>query len=136
MIELDGLPGDLPVVRSKLHGHRGVCSYNPEMVEFVPLDAPFYDYLVSCATEAQARAIKAAFSRAESLKNPDDPRKLAFTVLPGHGIVITEKWQADKQPFEIIWEYMDAGHIEIEKVIPQGRMAYREVSKTKMGLIS
>ncbi len=46
-VEIEGLPGKLPVIRSKLHGHRGVHLYNPEFVEFVPLDPPFYHYLVS-----------------------------------------------------------------------------------------
>jgi hypothetical protein len=119
---------EVPVARSKLHGHRGVSSYNPQKVEFVPLDPPYYHYLVSCATEAQARGIKAAFGRAESLLNPDDPRQLAFTVLPGHGVVIAEKWQAGKAPFQVIWEYMDSGDLVIDKLIPQGPMAYTEVN--------
>lgn len=135
-VEVQGLPGKLPVVRSKLHGHRGVQMYNPEFVEFVPLDAPFYHYLVSCATEAQARAIKAAFARAESLLNPQDPRKLAFTILPGHGIVITEKWQADKQPFQLIWEFMDAGHLLIDRLVPQGPVRYKLSSSNTMVIAS
>ena len=133
-VRVEGLPGELPVVRSKLHGHRGVTAFNPELVEFTPLDPPFYDYLVSCATEAQARAIKAAFSRAESLQNPQDRRKVAFTILPGHGIVITEKWDAGKQPFQLIWEYMDAGHLVINRIVPQGRVAFAPASTAKMAL--
>lgn len=133
-VRVEGLPGELPVVRSKLHGHRGVTAYNPELVEFAPLDPPFYDYLVSCATEAQARAIKSAFSRAESLRNPEDQRQVAFTILPGHGIVITEKWEADKQPFQLIWEYMDAGHLVIDRIVPQGRVAFASASSAKMTL--
>jgi hypothetical protein len=123
---------DVPVIRSKLHGHRGMKGFNPDMVEFVPLDPPYYDYLVSCATEAQARAIKAAFARAESLQNPEDSRRVAFTILPGHGIVITEKWQTDKQPFELIWEYMDAGHLLIDQLVPQGRVSFKHEAAAKM----
>jgi hypothetical protein len=133
-VEVDGLSGDLPVVRSKLHGHRGVSAFNPEMVEFVPLDPPYYNYLVSCATEAQARAIKSAFGRAESLRNPGDPRQVAFTVLPGHGIVITEKWQPDKKPFQLIWEYMDDGYIEIDRLVPQGPIQYKMNGRGMMEL--
>ncbi len=133
-VGVDGLPGALPVVRSKLHGHRGVSAYNPEMIEFVPLDPPYYNYLVSCATEAQARAIKSAFGRAESLRNPDDPRKVAFTVLPGHGIVITEKWQPDKKPFQVIWEYMDDGFLEIDRLVPQGPIQYHMNGRGMMEL--
>lgn len=133
-VEVNGLPGTLPVVRSKLHGHRGVRSYNPQLVEFVPLDPPYYHYLVSCATEAQARAIKSAFSRAESLQNPDDPRQIAFTVLPGHGIVITEKWKVDKKPFQLIWEYMDEGNLVIDTKVPQGPIIYESGEQAKMAI--
>ena len=132
-VEVNGF-SDVPVVRSKLHGHRGVTAFNPEMVEFVPLDPPYYDYLVSCATEAQAKAIKSAFARAESLQNPADPRMVAFTILPGHGIVITEKWQFDKVPFELIWEYMDAGHLVIDRFVPQGRVSFKQEAAAKMVL--
>jgi hypothetical protein len=135
-VEIEGLPGKRPVVRSKLHGHRGVQMYDPEFVEFVPLDPPFYHYLVSCATEAQARAIKSAFARAESLLNPLDPRKLAFTILPGHGIVITEKWQQDKQPFQLIWEFMDAGYLLIDRLVPQGPVQFLLSQSKKMILAS
>ncbi|MEK6221793.1 MAG: hypothetical protein N2D54_06055, partial [Chloroflexota bacterium] len=126
-ISLDGswnITSQVPVIRSKLHGHRGVHTYNPELVEYVSLDEPFYHYLVSCATEAQARAIKSAFARSQSLLNPTDPRQIAFTVLPGHGIVMTEKWVPEKKPFEIMLDYMDAGHIKIDSLVPQGPMDY------------
>lgn len=124
----------VPVARSKLHGHRGVSSYNPALVEYVPLDAPYYHYLVSCATEAQAKGIKAAFGRAECLLDPDDPRQLAFTVLPGHGVVIAEKWQAGKEPFQVMWEYMDSGDLVIDKLVPQGPMRYTSSDDGKMVL--
>jgi hypothetical protein len=32
----------VPVVRSKLHGHRGISAYDPHWVEYVPLDRPYY----------------------------------------------------------------------------------------------
>ncbi|MDH5506270.1 MAG: hypothetical protein OEZ02_03540, partial [Anaerolineae bacterium] len=115
---------EVPVIRSKLHGHRGVRAYDPAVVEFVPLDEAFYHYLVSCATEAQAVGIKAAFSRAVCFNDLDDPRKLAFTVLPGHGVVMAEKWIAGTKPFQIMWEYMDSGALEIAKHVPQGVMIY------------
>lgn len=127
--------GEVPVVRSKLHGHRGVKSFDPNLVEYVPLDAPYYHYLVSCATEAQARGITAAFGRTECLLDPDDPRKLAFTVLPGHGVVIVEKWVMGKEPFQLIWEYMDQGYLVIDNLVPQGPMGYRLESDGKMQLV-
>jgi hypothetical protein len=114
----------VPVVRSKLHGHRGIGSYDPSRVEFCRLDPPYYHFPVSCATEAQAQGIKEAFARAESLRNPDDPRQVAFTVLPGHGCVMTEKWVPGKEPFQVMWEYMDAGWLEVVKPVPQGTMEY------------
>jgi hypothetical protein len=114
----------VPVARSKLHGHRGVAAYHPDYVEYALLDPPYYHYPVSCATEAQANGIRQAFSRAEALLNPDDPRKVVFTVLPGHGLVMVEKWQAGKAPFQLIWEYMDAGYLQIEPRVPQGWFTY------------
>ncbi len=124
----------VPVVRSKLHGHRGVARFDPRYVEFVPLDPPFYDYLVSCGTRAQAMAIKQAFARSEALRRPGDARQVVFTVLPGHGLVMVEKWVEGKAPFEVILDYMDSGYIEIESRLPQGRMAYVPASDGMMVL--
>jgi hypothetical protein len=114
----------VPVVRSKLHGHRGVTAYDPRRVEYVALDPPYYHYLVSCATDAQARSIKSAFARSEALQDPDDPRQLVFTVLPGHGVFIAEKWVGGTVPFQVMWEYMDAGYLQVGNFIPQGPMTY------------
>jgi len=119
-----GLAARVPVLRSKLHGHRGIRSYDPQVAEHVFLDEAYYLFPVSCSTEAQARAITTAFARAQSLQNPADPRQLAFTVLPGHGIVIAEKWVPGKVPFQVIWEAMDSGALEIDNRIPQGPLAF------------
>ncbi|HMK09228.1 MAG TPA: hypothetical protein VK449_09390, partial [Anaerolineales bacterium] len=59
----------VPVLRSKLHGHRGVAAFDPARVEFAPLDLPYYRYPVSCSTEAQAVAMERAFGRARSLRD-------------------------------------------------------------------
>ena len=115
---------EVPVIRSKLHGHRGISAYDPEKVEFLPLTSPYYHYPVSCATEAQATGIIKAFARSETLNNPEDPRQAAFTVLPGHGIVIAEKWVHNKAPFQIMWELMDAGALKVDNYIPQGPFTY------------
>ncbi len=120
----DGGTFRVPVARSKLHGHRGVAAYHPGFVEFVRLDPSYYSYPVSCATEAQARGIRRAFSRSEALRNPSDPRQLVFTLLPGHGVVMVEKWQAGKAPFQLIWEFIDAGHLEIDSHVPQGEFSF------------
>jgi hypothetical protein len=114
----------VPVTRSKLHGHRGIAAYHPDYVEFVPLGPQYYHYLVSCATAAQAQGIKEAFTRSRSLQEPEDPRQVAFTVLPGHGTVIAEKWVPGKAPLQVIWEYMDAGYLQVDNLIPQGPMYY------------
>jgi hypothetical protein len=116
--------GEVPVARSKLHGHRGIKSYDPERVEHVSLDKPFYHYPVSCSTEAQAQAIKTAFGRSQALNDPQDPRQVVFTVLPGHGVVIVEKWVPGKEPFQLMWEFMDAGYLQVENAIPQGPLTY------------
>ncbi len=114
----------VPVARSKLHSHRGVRAFDPRLVEFAPLEPAYYYFPVSCATRAQAEGIRAAFGRAESLRNPQDPRRLVFTVLPGHGVVIAEKWVPGKAPFQVIWEAMDSGALEIDPYVPQGPFGY------------
>ncbi|MDW8325845.1 MAG: hypothetical protein RMK99_04700 [Anaerolineales bacterium] len=114
----------VPVARSKLHGHRGVAAFDPRHVEFVPVDEPYYHYPVSCSTDAQARAIKAAFGRSQALRNPADPRHVVFTVMPGHGVVLAEKWVAGKAPFQIVWELMDSGALQIDTRVPQGLHSY------------
>ncbi len=110
----------VPVIRSKLHGHRGVRSFDPARVEYVTLPDSYLHYPVSCSTDAQYRAVQHAFSRSEALQNPEDPRLVVFTVLPGHGVVIVEKWVEGKQAFQAIWEAMDKSDIEITNHIPQG----------------
>lgn len=132
----EGAPASfsVPVARSKLHGHRGVSAYDPLHVEHVYLDEPYYRYPVSCSTEAQARAIKSAFAQSESLQNPQDARQAVFTVLPGHGIVIVEKWIEGKEPFQLIWEYMDSGFLRIVNSIPQGPLSFVPASNGMMEL--
>lgn len=124
----------VPVARSKLHGHRGVDRYDPRHVEFVPLDPPYYRYAVSCSTDAQARAVKSAFSRAEALRNPADPRQVVFTVLPGHGVVMVEKWVPGRAPFQVLWEAMDSGHLRVAKAVPQGPHGYAAEADGLVGL--
>lgn len=118
------ITAEVPVARSKLHGHRGIAAYDPEHVEFVPLSPQYYYYIVSCATGAQAEGIREAFSRSESLQDPPDPRQVAFTILPGHGLVIAEKWVEGKAPFQVIWEFMDVGFLQVSARVPQGPMKY------------
>lgn len=113
-----------PVIRSKLHGHRGVQAYDPRFVEYVPLDDPYFSYPVTCGTDAQARGVRHAFARSQAFRNPGDPRKVAFTILPGHGVIFGEKWIDGKEPFQVMWEYMDAGYIEIDSHVPQVAFDY------------
>ena len=116
---------EVPVIRSKLHGHRGVHSFNRERVEYVSVPESYLYYPVSCSTDAQYRAVQEAFSSSEALKNPQDPRQIVFTVLPGHGVVIVEKWVEGKQPFQVIWEGMDQRDIEVSNDIPQGPFVFQ-----------
>lgn len=110
----------VPIIRSKLHGHRGVRSFDPARVEYVALPESYLHYPVSCSTDAQYRAVQETFSKSSALRNPGDPRQIVFTVLPGHGLVIVEKWVEGKQAFQVIWEAMDNREIEITNEIPQG----------------
>jgi hypothetical protein len=117
--------GDVPVVRSKLHGHCGVVSFDPERVEYVPVAESYQRYPVSCGTDAQVRALMDAFANAESLRNPRDSRVVAFTTLPGHGSVFVEKWVPGKRPLQIFWEIFDDGGIVPDFArIPQGPFGY------------
>ena len=129
-----GISTSAPVVRSKLHGHRGIAAFDPRWVEYIPLDPAYYHYLVSCATEAQAHGIQSAFARAAALQNPDDPRQVVFTVLPGHGAVIAEKWVPGKRPFQVLWEFMEAGILQVASRIPQGPMSYSPTADGRMRL--
>jgi hypothetical protein len=115
----------VPVIRSKLHGHRSIRSFDQTRAEYVPLPESYLYYPVSCSTDAQYRAVQEAFSRSSALRDPQDPRQLVFTVLPGHGLVIVEKWAEGKSAFQLIWEAMDEGTFEITSEIPQGPFAYR-----------
>ncbi|NLF00595.1 MAG: hypothetical protein GX601_06410 [Anaerolineales bacterium] len=129
-----GPPVEVPALRSKLHGHRGVGAYHPDWVEYLPLSPAYHHYPVSCATEAQARGIAEAFARSEALRNPDDPRQVVFTVLPCHGAVIAERWAPGMAPFQLIWEYMDAGYLQVESTIPQGPMTFVHAPDGRMRL--
>lgn len=120
----DGTPVSAPVVRSKLHGHRGITAFDPAIAEFVPLAAPYYTYLVSCSTLAQAVGIADAFAGARSLRDPHDPRQIVFTVLPGHGLLMVEKWVPGKRPFEVLLEAMDSGRLAVGNQVPQGWFRY------------
>ena len=115
----------VPVIRSKLHGHRGVQSFNRDRVEYVSVPESYLYYPVSCSTDAQYRAVQEAFSGSVALQNPEDPRQIVFTVLPGHGVVIVEKWVEGKQPFQVIWEGIDHRDIEISNDIPQGPFVFQ-----------
>jgi hypothetical protein len=129
-----GFGGRVPVIRSKLHGHRGVAAYDPRRVEYAPLAAAYQHYPVSCATEAQARGVSQALAGSEALRHPEDPRRVVFTVLPGHGIVLVEKWAAGTAPFQLLWESMDAGHLEIDARVPHGPLRYGRAADGRMVL--
>jgi len=116
----------VPVIRSKLHGHRAVRSFDRDRVEYVSVPESYLYYPVSCSTDAQYRAVQEAFAGSAALQNPEDPRQIVFTVLPGHGLVIVEKWVEGKQALQVIWEAMDHKAIEITNDIPQGPFAFQK----------
>jgi len=123
-VRIAGEDQEVPVVRSKLHGHRGVGGYDPRRVEYTPLSPSYQHYLVSCSTEAQAWAVRDAFSRSQALRDPDDPRRVVFTVLPGHGMIAVEKWSAERAPFEVLLETMDEGALRVIDGVPQGPLEF------------
>ena len=123
-IDWGGRQVEVPVSRSRLHGHRGISAYHADLVEFVPMDDPYFLYPVSCGTEAQARGVIETFARSQALQQPSDPRRVVFTILPTHGVLIVEKWVPDTKPFQTIWEYFDRGYLVLDSHVPQGPLAY------------
>ena len=130
-----GNGAQVPVIRSKLHGHRGVQSFDPNHVEYVSIPESYIHYPVSCSTDGQYHAVQEAFSNSSALQNPEDSRKIVFTILPGHGLILVEKWVEGKHPFQVIWEAMDRKDIEITNFIPQGPFRF-EASGQRYYLVS
>ena len=111
-------------IRSFLHGHRGVAKFDPKKVEYVALEDHFFSFPVSCASGAQANAVYRAFQKLECFKRKDDGRKVAFTLLPCHGVIFIEKWVEQKGPLQLMWEYIDKGYLQIDSYVPQGPARY------------
>lgn len=122
----DGQAVSVPNARAILHGHLGVAAFDPERVESVTLAAPYYTHLVSCGTGALAEGTAAAFARSEALRDLNDSRAVVFLEQPGHGVVVVEKWVEGKQPFEVIHEYLTAGHLRMTLDVPQGSVTWKE----------
>ena len=120
-----GITRPVPAARSKLHAHRGVRRFDRDLVEYVPLEPEYFHYLVACASQAQAHAVTRAFAASQTLRDPDDPRPLAMTILPGHGMMVLEKWVPGRRPFEEIWRLVDSGALELDSRVPQGPFTYR-----------
>ena len=98
------------------------------------MEPAYHHYLVTCGTYAQAEGIRQAFARARALRHPKDTRQVVFTLLPGHGTVVAEKWVPGTVPFQTIWEDVDNGFLRVETVIPQGPMGYVSGSDGLMSL--
>ena len=110
----------VPNLRALLHGHVGVEYYNPERIESLTLAPPFYTYLVSCGTGALAHGTAEAFARSTALQSFDDARQIVFLEQPGHGVVVVEKWAADRAPFDLIEEALANGDLKVTSEVPQG----------------
>ena len=117
---------EVPTVRAILHGHVGVAAYDPQLVERITLDRPFYHYPVSCGTHALAEGTAAAFASSESLRDPDDPRKVIFLEQPCHGVLVAEKWAVEMEAFETIYDSLRSKSIQMTPEVPQGPIAWRE----------
>ncbi len=46
------------------------------------------------------------------------------TVLPGHGLLMAEKWVPGTEPFDVLLAAMDQRRVEVSHGVPQGRMRY------------
>ena len=69
-----------------------------------------------------------------ALNEPDDSRQVVFTILPGHGLIVVEKWLSEKAPFQLLWELMDSGALRVVSRIPQGPLHYR-LKRGRMQLV-
>jgi hypothetical protein len=49
-------------------------------------------------------------------------------------VVILEKWVPGAAPFQVMWESMDAGALQVDNRIPQGPMEYVPGSDGRMML--
>jgi hypothetical protein len=49
-------------------------------------------------------------------------------------VVIGETWSPGKAPFQLLWEAMDSGVLELVSDVPQGRYSYRSTSPDRMEL--
>ncbi len=57
-------------------------------------------------------------------RDPNDPRTVVFSILPGHGLLMAEKWVPGTRPFDVLLAAMDSRRLEISHGVPQGRMRY------------
>ncbi len=113
MIDMDGLlptvtledGRQVPVARSKLHGHRGVSRYNLALVEFVPLDPTLLPLPVSCATEAQPRVSKPPSGAAQSLLHPTTRASSLHRAARPRRVIAVNGRPLSSLPVDV--EYMD-----------------------------
>ncbi len=122
--ETDPLGGQRPRIRSLLHGHIGVASFDPSRVERVVLDQSYYAYPVSCGTNILAEATGKAFASATSLQSGNDQRKVIFIEQPCHGIVVVERWVQGMRPFEAIEQALQKGWLVMQSHVPQSLSEY------------
>jgi hypothetical protein len=116
----------VPMARSVVHGHVGVDSYDPTLVEHVELSDTFTIYPVSCGTDVLARETAKAFASSQALKDPTDPRQVVFLEQPCHGVLVVEKWQVDKPPFAVLEAILSSGALKMTKQVPQGEFAWEQ----------
>ena len=124
-------PVEVPIIRSKIHGHRGISAFDPTIIEYAPLPQAFQEFPTCCATDAQAFAVRQAFGNARSFFDPTDRRRIVFTILPGHGVLIVEKWVEGKRPFQVIWEAIDCGRLEVSACVPQHAPQFIRTTPTR-----
>ena len=48
--------------------------------------------------------------------------------------MIAEKWVSGKEPFQVMWEYMDSGWLVVDNMIPQGLLTFIEDQRGMMVL--
>jgi hypothetical protein len=71
----------------------------------------------------------------KATRNGDKKRHKVITVNP-YFLVMVEKGRPGKAPFQLIWEYRDAGYLQIEAPVPQGQFTYQREADRRYHLRS
>lgn len=117
---------------SIIHLHMGIAAYNPEVVEYAPLDPAFYTFPVSCGTRELADGTAGAFARSSVLGDLHEARQVVVLEQPTHGCILVAIGVDARPPFHQIFEAIDQGHLALSFDIPQGPVRWQTTAEGRM----